>query len=413
MLVVIDTNELYFDPYLTRPKAVTFISNLNKLDMHIVIPSVVFQETTINLEKQLRQALQSSKEASKGLPWPHKEALTCLIDDEYIEQAKQDLSKRLRDVAYIANYPKVSHEEVIARMLNGRRPFQQNSNPTEKGYKDTLIWYTILELLQRWYFHADDEQIAFVSSNHKDFAERSSEGFALHPQLKDDLLQNGFAPSRVQFFQGLNKFLEEFALPRLEQIDELTLEFQRADITDLVNEAFQTLEDDILSFRSHAFGLPDVFDIIFLNRFTFHSWDIKEIIPVKDTDVYLSLEICATFDFTVKVAQEEAEYYARRGRLDIFGLNDDGTNDGECSANAMLRVSILFDKSSRLIHSTSLEEIQPLTGRTVDSVTLGMHGEPDIEAEGIFAALDDDVPNNGFKMEDSLEVFGDSDDLPF
>jgi hypothetical protein len=57
--------------------------------------------------------------------------------------------------------PRVSHEEVVKRDLLRRKPFGESG----KGYRDTLIWETVLAELRR-----EQSQMALVSHNIKDFA---------------------------------------------------------------------------------------------------------------------------------------------------------------------------------------------------------------------------------------------------
>jgi predicted nucleic acid-binding protein len=54
------------------------------------------------------------------------------------------LRKVIRDAGgEIPDFPEVSHKELVRRALEGRRPF---NDAGRLGYRDTLIWHTVLEI---------------------------------------------------------------------------------------------------------------------------------------------------------------------------------------------------------------------------------------------------------------------------
>ncbi len=78
-------------------------------------------------------------------------------------------------------WPEVSHEEVVERLLRGRRPFHGEPQ-RERGYRDFLIWQSVVEVAK----DSLDEEIFFITENRKDFAD-TSDHQTLHPDLLADL----------------------------------------------------------------------------------------------------------------------------------------------------------------------------------------------------------------------------------
>jgi hypothetical protein len=106
-----------------------------------------------------------------------------------------------------APYPTVSHQDVVARALTRRRPFRESG----KGYRDSLLWYTILECLQ-----TDRMPVALVSANSADFGE-----LELHTDLSHDLDALGLDRGHVRLFGTLEKLNHALILPVLERLDSL------------------------------------------------------------------------------------------------------------------------------------------------------------------------------------------------
>ena len=93
-----------------------------------------------------------------------------------------------------SNYPTNTHEEVVKRATSRRKPFDEKGS----GYRDTLIWFNILELAGEL-----DGRIYLVARD-KDFRDNSGN---LHDDLMDDLTDQQAASRQdcVSFFnKGIN-----------------------------------------------------------------------------------------------------------------------------------------------------------------------------------------------------------------
>jgi hypothetical protein len=102
----------------------------------------------------------------------------------------------------VPDYPSPSHEGIVGRLLDGRKPFK----PDGKGYRDALLWQTVLDILKR------SGKVALITQNWRDFAE-SDEGTTLHADLRADLKASGIAVDRVQLFPDLASFVKAHIEP--------------------------------------------------------------------------------------------------------------------------------------------------------------------------------------------------------
>ncbi len=96
--------------------------------------------------------------------------------------------------------PAVTHEAVLERALSGRRPFDQDGRT---GYRDALIWHTVLELAQT------TTNVVLVS-NDGDFADSTGELLAsLRDETSAAHSTSNDAP-RVALCKDLRQLIGEF-----------------------------------------------------------------------------------------------------------------------------------------------------------------------------------------------------------
>lgn len=173
-MVVVDTTAIFTDPHLRRtwPDLLEFAS---AEVVRVVVPEVVVREACRQQAVRAREARDGAlREANRGLA-----ALRELVDgvpeldvtavraalnqagDKYENALRVDL---LLSGVEIAPIPAVDHDLLVSRDLALRKPF----NKTGKGYRDALIWHTLLTIARE--LDAADH-VVFVTSNTGDFAE--------------------------------------------------------------------------------------------------------------------------------------------------------------------------------------------------------------------------------------------------
>ena len=117
--------------------------------------------------------------------------------------------------------PAVSHDELLRRLFDKRKPFRVGDGPSgcsDLGYRDSLIWHTVLELLQR-----DPGEVWFITNNERDFY--SSNGkrdrLLLHEDLVEDLRGLKLLSERLRLARSIPEFKEAVLTPRFQARSEL------------------------------------------------------------------------------------------------------------------------------------------------------------------------------------------------
>lgn len=139
-------------------------------------------------------------------------------------------------------YPTVAHNDLVKRDLARKRPFQESG----KGYRDALIWASVINICEKPSDIFNEPKLIFINKNHKDFCKPD---FSLHPDLKEDLVNNGINENHIRVVEDIDIFLNNYIKPKqkiLEDIlDELNAHKQYKGI-DLNNETKNRLSKFLL-----------------------------------------------------------------------------------------------------------------------------------------------------------------------
>jgi len=107
-----------------------------------------------------RSVSPRSDRAVAGLPTKRKDLAYKV--QELVASYDAELRTRLNELgAVIISVPSVSHQVVLTRALEKRRPFDANGRD---GYRDVLIWHSLLDVAELGH-----NGIVFVTSNTSDF----------------------------------------------------------------------------------------------------------------------------------------------------------------------------------------------------------------------------------------------------
>lgn len=196
-LVVVDTSILErvrSDVRSDKWKQLRRAAELGYCD--VGLPGVVLDEAVSHRDRQLRKASDTLRAAQRdfnrlnpGRSTSTDEAVLAAspatnVDlKELVREFRRSIVDDIGGEGAILPYPSVSHRDMVHRVLTRRRPFSES----EKGYRDALIWYTVLE-------HAQERPIVLFTGNTKDFAEADGR---LAVDLVDDLRLAGLATDRV------------------------------------------------------------------------------------------------------------------------------------------------------------------------------------------------------------------------
>jgi predicted nucleic acid-binding protein len=204
MIVVLDSNILFSDFYLDRPRLQLIREQAEAGVFTLAVPEVVVLETVNLYRRELEKTVASLEEK---LHKPQDRLAQLEVDfappsfdvDDLVATYEAFLRKLLGDLgALVPGLPGVAEAEVVERALAKRKPFKKN---TDAGYRDTLIWHNVIAL-------AEDDEVVLISGNDDDFAE-PGEPENLASDLRDDLEKAGLARDRVQLLPDTVTFIKQ------------------------------------------------------------------------------------------------------------------------------------------------------------------------------------------------------------
>ncbi|QZA77781.1 PIN domain-containing protein [Deefgea tanakiae] len=178
MYIFLDTNIFYSDLLLNKVPFKYLFSFVNNSKKHTLLLSKLVIEETENIRgRELDALIKSIEKLQSDLGGFTAETLETNL--EAIKKSQYDLlkevGKKTEDFEVI-DYNEISQHEVVARALEGRKPFSAN----EKGYRDTLIWLSLLR-------NSEGREIAFISNNSSDFYNKNNKLTGFHQSLLEDI----------------------------------------------------------------------------------------------------------------------------------------------------------------------------------------------------------------------------------
>jgi len=170
--IILDTTNLWTSNFkiieLNQPviNFKKFIDEYSK-NCYLYIPKIVLDERIfqnmklfIDNKKNIEDSYNNLKELNIKL------SISNLTNFNYEKKIKQKIERAIKKKNIkLIDYPKVGCGIVIDRYLKNKPPFNSNPKYSEKGFKDTFIWYSICEFAK---FKKND-QIIFVTNNSDDF----------------------------------------------------------------------------------------------------------------------------------------------------------------------------------------------------------------------------------------------------
>lgn len=175
--VILDANTLIRDYKLSGREIRKLTKTKDLYSFKLCIPEVVYDECVGNYiaesksrHEELSKTIDKTNEILPIRDQINKEAIERKLKNS-IKRYRNRLNKLIKSNNIILlKYPKISHKDVVKRMYEKNQPFN-NSNYSEKGYKDYLIAESIREYINK---DAIDARLIFVTDNFRDFVEKSS-----------------------------------------------------------------------------------------------------------------------------------------------------------------------------------------------------------------------------------------------
>lgn len=204
MKVVLDSNIIIADFWLESTNFKLLFESSKKGNVNIYIPEVVLDEVVNKYSKRLEDSKERIGSELKKIMKLSKEEEKNPISQNMIDKSVSEYQKHLLQVIKkssikIIKYPKTDHKFLANKAINKQKPFNIN----EKGYRDSLIWENIKELLTDSESAVSQPELVFISNNHKDFA--TSE-YELHKDLISELEDEDFDSKSVIVYPSLIEF---------------------------------------------------------------------------------------------------------------------------------------------------------------------------------------------------------------
>ncbi len=207
MNIVLDSNIIFDNWYLTGPSITVLQKHMRLGESKLIIPEIVVLEVKNLFREQIIEHTQHINKLNRLLSGVYRKLEYDI--DKISELYGKALTKRLRALRVeIPTFTDIPQENVASRALSKRKPFIKSG----KGYRDTLIWETILRKVAN-----RKSQTFFITANHKDFASEEDVK-RLHPQLPEDLIAYHLPPESVRLYADIKSFIDDNVLPHLKQI---------------------------------------------------------------------------------------------------------------------------------------------------------------------------------------------------
>lgn len=225
-IIVLDTNILARSPFLDSGDWNRLYGHTTDWGLSFTVPEVVVMETVNVVRRQWNLELAQFKRiASSSLGRGLESDPRAVVDAaaERIEGYEGSLRSTMEELG-IAITPlptTIDHLDIARRASERQAPYGSAGNGKEEhlkdGYRDTLIWLTMLEVAEN---HPNCD-VWFVSDNYSDFGgkreskdtrDTSDYPLAWHPELVPELDSKGLI-DRVFYARGLGR-LEEYLLAK-------------------------------------------------------------------------------------------------------------------------------------------------------------------------------------------------------
>lgn len=196
---------------------------LEKTDASLQMPTLIWEEIArnyrINLESHLSKAKASFEKINhhlrfnalhfeyhgwgQDLKYDALQLTPSQITERYMSFLKTSLRLESKD---FLSWDEKWMTEIVFRAIEHTKPFSIDS---DKGFKDTLIWKTIMSLAKKPGF--SQSPIVFISANNHDFGDRAHPG-KMHPALEKEAITLGLT---IHYFENLDNFFENWAAEAL------------------------------------------------------------------------------------------------------------------------------------------------------------------------------------------------------
>jgi len=360
MYIFLDTN-VFYNNWQLKNADFNFLFNYVKNSGYTLLMSELVCEEIENIHFREMDAIINS--LKNELKKTRKYNLTQIdFDFDKLQESysfKNILKDKDVDVEYVP-YENIRQSVVVKRALKKKRPFQEH----EKGYRDTLIWLSLITYLKE---KKIKKEVKFITNNKEDFY--SGNKIEFHSDLKNDIEELGIM-CKINPYNSLYNFIashvnkdenrysnSELQDKYLNSIDDILEE----ESEDFINQLSQYDFLEILS-NNQLSTFP------YLNVLLDHSFEIIEGVEdpeilthkiISDNLIYISyrfnLRRCV-LTFTIS----NSDYYLKQQEIDssYYEIDTAKNETSFCSyVRTYLDVSFNYNMESETIDGFNIENI--------------------------------------------------------
>ncbi|MFK5856844.1 MAG: PIN domain-containing protein [Bacteroidota bacterium] len=244
MIIFIDTNLLYRDPFWRGNYAKQILNVAREKRATIIICDVVIKELRFHFRKQILTEFEKIEKSNlkikrltlihKGIKLPKLENYLIEFDTWYSRLFKIDNIIRVS--------PSNDHfGEILNRAIERIKPFTENKSE----FKDAVIWTCYYKYAK----HNNLNNCFLLTNNSNDFAATGSKT-TLHPDLCDDFDDFSLYPSFYDFYEAHKDFINAPIIAFTDWINKLIVnETYVLDL--LVKSEDSTIRDTISAFLDY------------------------------------------------------------------------------------------------------------------------------------------------------------------
>lgn len=364
LMAFLDTNIFFNNWYLRSPNFSVLANYLGNSGATLLLSEVVQQEVEAKFSAEREKLLRTlAVELRRVADFQYEPVSikTPALDGDF--NFLKVVERRFENVDVIA-VDVVSTRELVPRAINATRPFREG----EKGFRDTLIWMSLLAYLKK--FGQRNLKLLLVTANSNDFFEKSPEGVMLHSDLRKDLVEHGLKVDIVPYTSvkglidkevdlGLHSFShEQFKEAHGDEMEDLAGDAAEAFLSDLPLGDLQVMLEDA--------GVPAVL-VRPIRSFTVidhegtEDPEVTSFEKLKDETIYIGYTFnLLTVVFTVVV--DANDYFNHQKEYDAYFINR-SVSGNSVSLEVLRRCD--FESGLSYSHETS-----EFTSVTIDHASL-------------------------------------------
>ncbi|MBB1643890.1 PIN domain-containing protein [Sphingobacterium sp. UME9] len=356
MLIFIDTN-IFFRNWKLKNADFSFLFNFITNENGVLLLSeLVVSEIESIRNRELEASKLQLEKCIKSIDSMCESPLKIDISAITKSYSFKDILAQKLDPEFIRyiDYSSISQEVVVRRAMDRVRPFKEG----EKGYRDTLIWLSLLNYLS---VNEIKENVAFISNNSDDFLNSRKTDF--HADLIKDIEAIKLNCSIIPYsslFNFIDKNVDKnehlIAHSELDEIEDLIEEYT---IDYLNNWSTEELKISLHSSYPQISSLLSIDDHEFIIDEGMEDGTIESKEHIKGRIVYVSynynLRIC-----TLKITISREEYNRVQYTLPIWHNVEELGEDYsqiEIYCRIYLSSSFEYDMENKTIDGFSVNRI--------------------------------------------------------